>query len=243
LASGRAASAASSIETRAFVLRRVDYGESDLVLGLFTEKLGRISALARGARKSRKRFGGVLEPMHTLSMHVDERPGAELFTLREAKLDHVRTRLTAELERLEVAGRALGWVRRASPPRTAEPSVWAALSDLLDRLDDPSAAPSPRKELAEAGLRLLVAFGWGMDLGRCVSCGKPCPEGQAAMVDVARGGLVCRACGGASLRIVGPTRSRLIRAAGGQIGALCDADLDAAVDLTDRAFRAHLGFE
>jgi DNA repair protein RecO (recombination protein O) len=225
------------------VVRRVEYGESDLVLGLFSEKLGRLSALARGARKSRKRFGGVLEPMHTLSVSVDERPGAELCTLREAKLETVRTRLTSDLDRMEVAGRALGWVRRASPPRTPEPDVWVALVDLLDRLDDPIAAPTPRKELAEAGLRLLVAFGWGLDLSRCVSCGKPCPDGSAAMVDVARGGLVCKSCGGARLRLAGPTKARLIRAAAGEIGALEAGDVDAALDLTDRAFRAHLGFE
>ena len=224
-------------------MRRVDYGESDLVLGLFTEDLGRLSALARGARKSRRRFGGVLEPMHTLSVSVDERIGAELCTLREAKLDTVRTRLTADLERMEIAGRALGWVRRASPPRTPEPEVWTALSDLLDRLDDPNAAPAPRRDLAEAGLRLLVAFGWGLELSRCVSCGKLCPDGNAAMVDVARGGLVCRSCGGARLRLSGPTRTRLIRAAAGEIGALEQGDVDPALDLSDRAFRAHLGFD
>jgi DNA repair protein RecO (recombination protein O) len=239
----RAVAATTSIETRALVVRRVDYGESDLVITLFTERLGRVSALARGARRSQKRFGGSLEPMHTLSVRLDERAGAELHALREARLDRVRTRLSANLERMEAAGRALGWVRRASPPRTPEPQVWSAVEDLLDRLDDPSAAPAPRKELAEAGLRLLSAFGWGLDLERCVACGKACPAGQAALIDVERGGLVCRSCGGARVRVAGPTRARLIEAAAGRSGALENGDLEVAVDLTDRAFRAHLGFD
>ena len=78
--------------TRALLLRRVDYAESDLVLSLFTVELGRISALARGARKSRRRFGGVLEPMHTLEVTLDERPSSELYILRETQRDIPRTR-------------------------------------------------------------------------------------------------------------------------------------------------------
>ncbi|HEY5376881.1 MAG TPA: recombination protein O N-terminal domain-containing protein, partial [Polyangiaceae bacterium] len=69
----------------ALLLRRVEYGESDLVVTLLTDSIGRVSALARGARKSVKRFGGVIEPMHTLRISYDDRAGAELVVLREAK--------------------------------------------------------------------------------------------------------------------------------------------------------------
>ncbi|HEV8244483.1 MAG TPA: recombination protein O N-terminal domain-containing protein, partial [Polyangiaceae bacterium] len=57
---------AKTWDSEALVVRRVEYGDSDLVLGLFTQKLGRISALARGARRSQRRFGGALEIIHTL---------------------------------------------------------------------------------------------------------------------------------------------------------------------------------
>ena len=45
------------ITTPAIVLRTVDYGEADRVVTLFTREHGKLSALARGARKSVKRFG------------------------------------------------------------------------------------------------------------------------------------------------------------------------------------------
>ena len=120
----RATTAARAHTTRALLLRRVSYGESDLVVTLFTESLGRISALARGARRSQKRFGGALEPMHTLVVRVDERAGAELLALREASLDKPRHQLVRDLDRMQAAGRALGWIRRAAPTRTPEPEVW-----------------------------------------------------------------------------------------------------------------------
>lgn len=224
------------------MLRRVDYGESDLVLALFTEKLGRVSVLARGARRSMKRFGGALEPMHTLHVRCDESRRGELYTLREASIVIARTRLTSELDRLQAAGRALSWVRGAAPPRTAEPEVWRALENLLNQLSEEQSGRA-LLHLATAGLSLLSAFGWGLELERCVRCGRPCLSGQAAMVDAVRGGLVCRSCGGARLRLAAKARERLVRAAAGAADGLEAEDVEIALELVEQAMRAHAGLD
>jgi DNA repair protein RecO (recombination protein O) len=223
------------------LLRRVEYGESDLVITFLTDSIGRVSALARGARKSVKRFGGVLEPMHTLSIAYDDRSGAELVVLREAKLERARPYLVTSLERMQAAGQALNWVRKAAPPRTPEPEVWAAMEALLDHLGDPTDEASPRSRLAASGLRLLSAFGWGIDFERCVSCGKVAKEGQAAMIDAARGGLVCRDCGGARRRLSGAERELLSAATHG--GALDDSSAGLALELVEQALKAHGGID
>jgi DNA repair protein RecO (recombination protein O) len=221
------------------LLKRVGYGESDLVVTLLTEELGRVSALARGAKRSQRRFGGSLEPMHTLVVRFDERPGAELGTLRDASIERVRAQLTADLDRLDAAGRALGWARKAVPPSRPEPEAWRVLLDFLDRLDA-TGPVEPRRELAACGLCLLSALGWGLELERCVACGKACTPGRPAMVDAARGGLVCRACGGARLVLPGRLRERLVLAARGQ-DALEPADASVALELVEAALSAHMG--
>ena len=225
----------------ALLLRRVEYGESDLVVTLLTDTIGRVSALARGARKSVKRFGGVIEPMHTLQIAYDDRSGAELVVLREAKLFCARPFLVTSLERMQAAGQALNWVRKAAPPRTPEPEVWSAMERLLDQLGDAEDSVSPRARLAATGLQLLAAFGWGIDFGRCVSCGKAPAEGQAAAVDAARGGLVCRDCGGARRRLSGSQRIALERAVSG--GTLNDDDAPLALELVELALKTHGGIE
>jgi len=239
----RAIATSRSHTTLALVLGRVAYGESDLVLGLFSEALGRVSAIARGARKSQRRFGGALEPMHTLRMRLDERPRAELLSLRESSIDKPRMRIVADLERMQAAGRALSWVRRAAPARTPEPEVWRLVNALLDRLDAEHSDRLPLADLAEVGLMLLGAFGWGIDFSRCVRCAKPCETGRPALLDPGRGGLVCRACGGARLRLDGGTRERLSRAAAGEPGVLVGREAELGLDIVEAALFAHAGLE
>ncbi|MDF3067668.1 MAG: recombination and repair protein RecO [Polyangiaceae bacterium] len=235
--------ASARIATEALLLRRVEYGEADLVLTLLTLKLGKVSVLARGARKSSKRFGSALEPMHTLAVELDERPGAELFTLLEAKLHVPRAAILGSLAAMEAAGKALGWVRRAAPPRTPEPAPYALLTTLLDRLSAAGSAEACGVALAEAGLPLLTELGWGIDFERCVRCGRQALPAQSASVDAARGGLICRSCGGARLRLSAEARQRMAQVATGTTGLLTPEDAPVALKLVEAALGAHAGIE
>jgi DNA repair protein RecO (recombination protein O) len=235
---GRPRSAQSTLtrSTRAVVLKRSITGESDLIVQLFTEDMGRVAAIARAARKSQKRFGGALEPFHTLRMQLDERATSELLVLRESSIDQARSGLLLDLSKMEAAGLVLGWVRDGSPQRTREPEVWAALLRTLDSLETTN---DPRAVALQSGLVLTRLFGWGMDLDACVGCGKPCAPGRTAMLSVVRGGLVCRACGGGPLRLTGSQRARLSRAARGESGVLQPDDHPIALLVTTESLRLH----
>jgi DNA repair protein RecO (recombination protein O) len=233
----------SRIEGEALVVRTVDVGESDVIATLITEPVGKVSAVVRGARKGSRRIGGALEPIHTIAVLLEDK-GAELTTLKEARIVRTRPGVVGSLEALEAAGVALRWARHAFPPRTPEPEGWRVLVELLDLLDAGSA--SPRAELAGAGLRMLAAVGYAMDLERCVVCGRPCPEDRPACIDPARGGLVCRSCGGASTVLPPAVRAAgRVLAAGraGETPAVTPAQAEAISRLVDRAMAAHAGFE
>lgn len=197
----------SSIESAALVVRTVVWGESDAILTLVTETHGKVGALARGVRKPTSRLAGVIEPFHTLHVRIDERRG-ELGALREAKLVRVRAGLVAKLDAMEAGGTLLRWARHLFPARTPEPHGFAAIIAVLDELD---AGVSPRSALVRGVFPLLASVGYGLELGSCVGCAKPCPEGRPAYVDAARGGLVCRACGGGP-RVLSPSLRQVARA-------------------------------
>jgi len=230
----------SLVESEALVVRAVELGESDLVVTLVTERAGKLSAIVRGARKGSRRLGGALEPVHTIAVRVDDR-GGDLATLKEAHIVRLRSAVVENLDALDAAGVALRWARHLFPPRTVEPEGWRLLVELLDALD--SGRVPPRRELARAGLAMLTAVGYALDLERCVVCGRPCPQSKPACVDPARGGLVCRSCGGAG-RVLAPGAREAARLlARGASADVTDRSAEAVLGLVDLAMAAHAGFE
>lgn len=176
--------------------------------------------------------------MHTLDVTLRERTGASLLSVPSASIAVPRTRLLTSLRGLEAAGLALRWIRQAVPARTPEPVVWGVLERLLDDLDRVTPPSSPDVLLVVAGLQLLRALGYALDLDQCVSCGRRCPGERAAYVDAARGGVVCRRCGGTGVVIAGPLRARLKQAAQG-VPALETNDLALALELVEMGLLAH----
>ena len=177
--------------------------------------------------------------MHLLHVGLEARDGAELGVLTEAAIARTRLVLTANLAGLEAAGHALRWVRRAAPPLTPEPALWAVINAFLDDLDLAGEGPTPIVRLAGLGFRLLGAIGWGLDLERCVRCGRDCGDSSSAFVDPAAGGLVCRACGGGRLHLREGRRARFLASTMGDDVALRDDDATAAIELIEATLAAH----
>lgn len=233
-------SAQPATETLGLLVGRVPYGEADLVVTLYTEALGRVSAMARAARKSQRRFGGALEPIHTLRLRLSERPTSELFALESAELAQPRLAATANLAALEAAGTWLGWLRRASPSHEPDAEVWARTTAVLDALDRPAMSPAgAERALAEAGLGLLGALGWGLELTRCVRCARPAPSAAPAGLDATQGGLLCRACGPPEQILSAETRAGWLAAAEGARDVLTPADARALLDVVTRVLETH----
>jgi DNA repair protein RecO (recombination protein O) len=231
------------IDSAALLIRSVAYGESDLVATFFTREVGTVPAIVRGARRSTKRFGGALEPIHELWITFEDK-GKELCLLKEARIHRPRTTITASLEAMEAAGQALRWVRHLCPARTPEPAAWDSLTQLLDTLDAmplPAGAPAHLVPLALFGLRLLTDMGYALELERCVRCGRVCPEGRPAFLDAAGGGLVCTSCGGARRTIRAELRALAVRAQRGEDVPLAE-DARELVQIVEDAMAAHAGW-
>jgi DNA repair protein RecO (recombination protein O) len=234
---------AHTLESDALVVRTVEYGESDIIATLVTERAGKLSTVIRGARKGSRRAGGALEPLHTIAVLLEDR-GTELTTLKEARVVRVRAALASHLEALDAAGVALRWARHLFPPRTVEPEGWRVLIELLDVLDGQGDAPvAPRRELAKAGLAMLAAVGYGLDFERCVGCGRECPEGRMACVDPARGGLVCRTCGGAPTVLLPDARKVARALTRGGAAEVSPSVAESLLGLVTRAMAVHAGFD
>jgi DNA repair protein RecO (recombination protein O) len=247
----------ASIHTEAIVLRAVDFGESDRIVHLLAPATGRVTAIAKGARRSRKRFPGTLDFFNHLEVQLERRRPTAM-----ARLEHARLRRTWSALREQPTRFALG----------------CYLLEMLDRLAPEGGAPDERSRLFRFALgaldlldavepdvclrtllelQTLAAVGLRPELRRCVRCGRSVLEerggGAAAPVGfhVAEGGPCCASCvqPGHTLLAVHPGTLRALeqslRFALPNLGriALGGGALREARTLVARFLRFHVGLE
>ena len=177
------------LRTQAFLLRARAYAESDVIAVFVTADHGKISGIARGARRSRRRFGGAaLQPFHELEIRYKRRPHSELVFLQES-------RVLAEFDRLTADVGAFAWasylteltdvVLAAGDPCR---DVYDLYRGTLGRLaaGDPTTATSHHY-----ALRLLEHAGWCPDFERCAVCSAPLLPEARPIVDPRGGGIIC----------------------------------------------------
>ena len=183
----------------AIILRHVDYGEADRIVTVLTPDHGRLKGFARGARKSRKRFGPALEPFAGVRLHWAARSGGDLVSVREAELVNLRLGLRRDLETLALAGYGCELTEALYDEAVGFAEAFGLLRAFLDHLDTEGASLEAKLLLE---LRLLTLAGIVPHLQHCAECHGPLPDGPVGFA-AQRGGSLCPACGGdaASLRI------------------------------------------
>jgi DNA repair protein RecO (recombination protein O) len=197
-----------SLSTPAIVLRAVNYGEADRIVTLFGRDTGRLSALARGARKSQRRFAGGLGLCAVGVASLRERAGADLLTLESFDATAVHMALGTDVARMAHAAYAAELVTKLCAPRQVEGAVYDWLAELLGWLDADGAS-AERLRVFELGL--LAALGFGPVVEHCVVCGDS--AAAAYRWDPDRGGAVCTACARGGRPIGGAARAALVRLA------------------------------
>lgn len=172
----------------AIVLASMDYRESDRIVTLFTLQHGKVRGVARGARRSRRRFGPALEPFARIGIEVTIREG--LSFLRGADIVTLHPRIRGDLLAIGLAGYAVELVDRYLPEGAPMPRLFRLLSAYLDHLDQGGTAPSDRRFFEANFLNII---GYRICLDRCASCG--ISLGVGAERRVGSGGVVlCVAC-------------------------------------------------
>ncbi|HBA90003.1 MAG TPA: DNA repair protein RecO [Geobacter sp.] len=146
-------------EAQAVVLRVTDYGEADRIVSLFTLEHGKLQGVAHGAKRSRKRFGGALEPFAHLKLQLQA--GKGLPTLCCADIVSVFPGIRGELDKIGCAAYACELVERLTPDEEPNPRLFRLLYRYLERLDQAPPSPSDRRFFA---VNLLKILGYQPDL-------------------------------------------------------------------------------
>ena len=177
------------------LLRRRDYGDDDLITVFFSRNRGKLTAIAKSAKKSRKRFGGTLELFSLLSIVTAAGRGRGLPILREASLQEAFAGIRADIVKTAYASYWVELVDEWMEPGQASTELFDLLVYVLRSIDAGNVSSGFLSILFQ--LRFMILAGFSPDLEGCSRCRLPLErfESQRSGFDLERGGLVCPNCG------------------------------------------------
>ncbi len=191
--------------TEGIVLRHIDYGEADRIITIVTPGLGKLRAIAKGARKVTSKLASVADLLTRTQFALAAGRELEIVTQGETRerFEHMRQSLwhaTAAYAVAEALDRAL-------EDRAPHPEIYALGLATLRRLDTDAAAwlanPVPANQAGPAArgwavmrcfeLRLLDTLGYRPSFTECVACDTPLEPVENGF-NAELGGTLCPNC-------------------------------------------------
>ena len=180
--------------TEAIVIRSLPFGESDKIVTFFTKDFGKIKGIAKGARRSRKRFQNALELFAHLRLAFFAREGMGLVRAEGCDLLHSFCGIRDNLARIVYANYFLELVNEMTGEREPARETYDLLFSFLSGLD----GEEPHEEaLRIFEIRMLSLFGYRPNMRTCSLCKKDWEELKTTptvFFSFQKGVLVCERC-------------------------------------------------
>lgn len=179
-------------KAEAIVLRSIVYGEADRILTLFTREAGKVSAIAKGVRKTTSRLRGAVQLFsHTRLVLYS---GRSLDTVSQGEAEDEFSYLERDLECFATASYCAELVSRLTPEREPQPKVFFLMLSVLRALKQGDTELTARV----FELKLLDILGYRPSLTECVegnhSLSSAAGEVQRVWFSIEKGGVVCPDC-------------------------------------------------
>ncbi|MBI4523925.1 MAG: DNA repair protein RecO [Deltaproteobacteria bacterium] len=179
--------------TPGIVLRSWAYGESDKIVSFLTAAHGKVTGIAKGAQRSRKRFVNTLEPFSLVKLYFQDRPQSSLAFLHACDLIRSFKGLTTSLERMAPAFYLLEIMDGLVNEREDNPALFEHLKEGLTFLEVDGGSLS---FLTSFELKLLDLAGYRPAIERCCRCRRDFTFAMESMwrFSVTDGGVLCGSC-------------------------------------------------
>ena len=183
--------AGESHKTEAFVLKSLGYGESDLIITFYSREYGKIKGIAKGAKKSKKRFSNVFEPFSRTRVIFTRKNRDMLAFIESCEIVDHYVPIREDLEKTLVASYFIDLAEHFSPEGKTNEALFLLLEDFLSLMT--------RENVSDAmirffEMRLLRISGFEPALDACVRCKTPVTNGSSYYFRPQEGGITCSNC-------------------------------------------------
>jgi DNA repair protein RecO (recombination protein O) len=168
------------------VVRSMDYGEGHKIISVYTREAGKMSVMARGAKKLKSRHGAITQ-LFTYGQFVIYK-GGQMGTLNAGEIIDAHIKLREDL----MKGAYAAYIAELYEKLTGESEPNAMLFEqLLAAFKSLEEGKEPSTIAHIIEMKMLGLSGYLPELSECVSCGQT--EGEMAL-SPGNGGLLCRVC-------------------------------------------------
>lgn len=188
-------------DVAAVVLACHDHGESDKIVTFFCRDIGRITGIAKGANKSKKRFVNKLELFSSLLISYKENNRNSLAFISEAELVASFIQLRQDFKLYTTATAVREIILAATREREGDDGLLDLLLWTFESLDQQRPHLSI---LVMFMIKLFGHIGYRPDFGRCASCLAPISETDQYGFSPVTGGLHCRGCAATTTQTILP---------------------------------------
>ena len=175
----------------AIVLRVSDHGESDKIVTFYSRQAGKLTGIAKGAKRSKKRFSNKLEIFSYLDIIYDDRGRSGLVRIAEAELLDPFMGLRQNYERYVSAALACELIYYWAGDYDADKNIFTLLLWALQSIDR---GGSPEIVQIFFQVKLYTLLGYRLHLSGCIKCQNSGQAGMPYVFHPGRHGLLCRHC-------------------------------------------------
>ena len=186
------------VKDNAFIINKTDFGESDIIITLFSAGRGKISCIAKGAKRSRKRFPGSLELFSQVSFNGFIKHPLALTRIDECQLLKPYLKIQEDLQSYLNGCYFLEIINRCAAERQANRKIFDLLDDLFTFLSEQEHNRNFNCRIRLFELQIITLLGFRPELSHCLDCGTSLQtkdlRGQLLLFSPQTGGLVCGRC-------------------------------------------------
>jgi DNA repair protein RecO (recombination protein O) len=180
--------------TPAILLKRIDHGDYDLIITFFSLSRGRISVIAKSAKKSVKRFAGILELFSVLRIVCSQGRGKGMRILQEASVENLLYNIRGDIKKTAYASYWAELIYDWMEEEEAHADLFYLLKHVLSELDQDGTPVEPLSVFFQ--MRFVAMIGFSPNLNECSGCRRRLDGMQCRKftLNLEKGGLVCEKC-------------------------------------------------
>ncbi len=182
----------SSEKSTAIILRLVEFSESSLIVTMMTRDFGKISAMAKGARRKKSPFEAALDLLAICRIVFLHKKSESLDLLTEAKLERRFRSASTDLERLYCGYYVAELLTKMTDEADPHPELFDLAKRTIDSLD--SEGTCTFKTMLRFEMRMLVLLGHQPQTRQCSVCGNEVQGESRAYFGLIEGGRLCTSC-------------------------------------------------